>query len=451
MHRRGARVIIAALLARVLIAVAWVGVVVDVAAAAPKRKVKITTDPDGATVYLNAKEDGPVCTTPCTIEAPVGDTPIIIELENHQQIIDLLSVPAKKPVTVKFKLERAIGTITVPGPAGARITVDDEDKGKAPATFEVGAGSHNVKLTLNGKQIASEFVEVGANEEIEVAPSRTADAGDDDDGDDDDADDDVTTSDDGGDAAAITTGATPSPRRRGPIIAIAAAIDVGFRNFTYENAQTANLNPEREGGQVLIGPHVEVWPGNALGIHPLRGLALVVRFGYGVNQQQVKQAMTGAPTSAKTFWRAFEASLRQRWVIANKATFEVGGGYVRDQYQFEGDSADIKLVPDADYQAIRLGIRGSLRLGAVEPYLAAENRLVMSGGTLETRFDDASASGLRAALGVALDLGSFYARVEGALNRYTWSFTARDMSDEFRATGGVDSIKLISVAAGYAY
>jgi len=437
------------LLARVLIAVAWVGVVADVASAAPKRKVKIETDPEGATVYLNAKEDGPVCTTPCTIEAPVGDTPIIVELENHQQVIDLLSVPAKKTITARFKLERAVGTLSVPGPAGARITVDDEDKGKAPATFEVGAGSHVVKLTLDGKELASEFVEVGANAEVTVEPGKTdvADAGGGDD------DDDTTTIDegDGGSGDGITTGTPSAPRRRGPIVAVSLGMDVGFRNFTYDNAETSNLTPEREGGQVLVGPYVEVWPANALGIHPLRNLAVVLRFGYGLNQQQVTQAMTGTPTNAKTFWRAFEGSVRQRWTIANKATFEVGGGFVREQYQFEGNSADIKLVPDADYRSIRLGIRGSLLVDKLEPYLAVENRLVLSGGPLETRFDDASASGLRAALGVGLALGAFSARVEGAINRYAWTFTARDMTDEFRATGGTDSIKLISVFAGYAY
>ena len=41
-------------------------------------KVTIETDPPGAKVYFNVKEDGEVCTTPCTVDAPIGETPIIV-------------------------------------------------------------------------------------------------------------------------------------------------------------------------------------------------------------------------------------------------------------------------------------------------------------------------------------------------------------------------------------
>lgn len=457
MHARTVRVIISPVTGRVLFTIGWVfgalAFVGSAADAAPKRKVKIDTEPAGATVYLNAKEDGPVCTTPCTIDAPVGDTPIIVELENHKQIFEQLTVPAKKPLTVKYKLEPAIGTINVTGPAGARITVDDEDKGKAPTKIEIGAGAHTVILTLNGKQIASEFVEVAANDEVEVAgtakkptgkstgggakaaPTETA-----------------AVEEPEGETGGITT-TTPGPARprRGPILAISAVFDVGFRNFEYQDAKTPNLSSESEGGQVLVGPLVEVWPGTMLGIRALRGFSLMLKFGYGVNSQQVTDKMTGAATDAKTFWRSFETSARQRWRIGNAATIEVGGGYVRDQYQFSGDAADIKLVPDADYQSVRVGLRVSALFGNVEPYLAAENRLVLSGGPIADRFDDASASGLRAAVGVAMKLGAFDVRLEGALNRYSWTFKSNETTDEFRASGGTDSIKFISVVAGYAY
>ncbi len=430
----------------------WLAFLGSAADAAPKRKVKIDTEPTGATVYLNAKEDGPVCTTPCTIDAPVGDTPIIVELENHKQIFEQLTVPAKKPLSVKYKLEPAIGTINVTGPAGARITVDDEDKGKAPTKIEIGAGAHTVILTLNGKQIASEFVEVAANDEVEVAgtpkkstgggakagPTETA-AVEEPNGED-------------GETSGITATTTgPAKPRRGPIVAISAVFDVGFRNFEYQDAKTPNLSSESEGGQVLVGPLVEVWPGTLLGIRALRGFSVMLKFGYGVNSQQVTEKMTGVATDAKTFWRSFETSARQRWRIGDAATIEVGGGYVRDQYQFSGNAADIKLVPDADYQSVRVGLRASALFGTVEPYLAAENRLVLSGGPIAERFDDASASGLRAALGVAMKLGAFDMRLEGALNRYSWTFKSNETTDEFRASGGTDSIKFISVVAGYAY
>ena len=427
-----------------------------VAVAAPKRKVRIETDPPGATVYLNAKEDGPVCTTPCNISVPLGDTPIIVELANHKQLFENLSVTGRKAVTVKYKLEPAIGTINVKGPAGARITVDDVDQGKAPAKLEVSAGPHTIVLAVDGKPIATEFVDVAANDEVVIEGKGSPVATNDDDDDDDDDDDGGGGGDtDGGGAAAgnvTTRTSVGAARARGPYVKLAVAMDVGFRNFNYQGDDISpNLTPEKEGGQVLVGPVVEIYPGTLAGIGVLRGTSLYLRFGYGVNSQAVTRKGSGMTTSAKTFWRAFEASVRQRWPIKDVVAIEVGAGYVRDQYQFEGMVDDIKLVPDADYQSVRLGGRIAILSGRFEPYAAFENRIVLSGGALEKRFDEASATGLRGALGIEAKLGAVAVRVEGALNYYSWSFGFDSSMDEYRAESGTDSIKLITAAVGYAY
>lgn len=424
-------------------------VLASIAEAAPKKRVKIESEPAGATVYFNSKEDGPVCTTPCTVEAPVGDTPVIVELENHKQLFENLVVTARKSVTVKYKLVPAIGTINVLGPTGAKISVDGEDKGKAPSSFSVPAGTHTVILTLDGKKIATEFVEVPSNDEVSVegkaADTRREVAATEEEEEEEETGGSATT---GVATKAVTVSSAPT---RGPYVSLALAMDVGFRNFTYDNPETDNLSPEKEGGQVLVGPVVEIWPGTLAGVRFLRGLSLLVRFGYGVNSQPVTQKVSMTTTSAKTFWRAFEVSLRHRWTIKKAMTVEVGGGYVRDQYQFEGMVEDIDLVPDADYQNVRLGLRVSALLGSIEPYATAENRLVLSGGTIEKRFDDASASGARAAVGAEAKFGAVTMRVEGALNYYKWSFTSNDADDKWRADGGTDSIKYITAAIGYAY
>jgi hypothetical protein len=433
-----------------LVPVLGVLALASTAEAAPKKRVKIESDPAGATVYFNSKEDGPVCTTPCTVDAPVGDTPIIVELENHKQLFENLVVSARKPVTVKYKLVPAIGTINVRGPTGARISVDGEDKGKAPNSFSVPAGTHNVVLTLDGKKILTDFIDVPSNDEVTVEgkasePKPRVAVEEEEEEEEEETGGGATTT-------GVTTKATVTPTpTRGPYISLAVAMDVGFRNFTYDNPETDNLSTEKEGGQVLVGPVAEIWPGTLAGVHFLRGLSLLVRFGYGVNSQAVKQTSSMTTTSAKTFWRAFEVSLRHRWTIKKAMTIEVGGGYVRDQYQFEGMVEDIDLVPDADYQNVRLGLRLSALLGSIEPYASIENRLVLSGGTIQDRFDDASATGARAAVGAEAKFGAVTMRIEGALNYYKWSFTSNDSTDKWRADGGTDSIKFITAAIGYAY
>jgi hypothetical protein len=413
------------------------------ASAGPKKKVRIESDPPGATVYFNSKEDGPVCTTPCTVDAPVGDTPIIVELENHKQLFENLVVTAKKPVVVKYKLLPAIGMINVKGPAGARITVDEEDKGKAPAKFEVPAGSHTVVLTLDDKKVATEFVDVASNDEVTVEGKAVASTK---------PKVEETPIEETNPATSETstsTSTTVAPvRTRGPYVSLAVAMDIGFRSFEYDNPVSTNLPPEKEGGQVLVGPVVEVWPGTLAGVRALRGLSLLVRFGYGVNSQPVKQSMMS--TSAKTFWRAFEASLRHRWNFSDFG-LEVGGGFARDQYQFEGMVQDIDLVPDADYKTVRLGGKASVRLGSIEPYFSIENRIVLSGGTIEKRFDSASANGVRAVLGAEARFGGLNLRLEGAINYYVWTFETQSSMATFRADGATDSVKFITAAIGYAY
>jgi hypothetical protein len=145
-----------------------------------------------------------------------------------------------------------------------------------------------------------------------------------------------------------------------------------------------------------------------------------------------------------------EFSLRYRHRFAEKFTAEAGVGYVRDQFQFEGNSQDVELVPDVDYQSVRLGIRGSVLLGALEPYVQLENRVVTSGGKLATRFEQAEASGYRMGAGINARKGSLLARVEGSLTNYSWDITAAAGADKI-ATGATDSIQQIQLAVGYQY
>jgi hypothetical protein len=348
---------------------------------------------------------------------------------------------------VKYKLVPAIGTINVRGPTGAKIIVDDAEKGRAPNSFSVPAGTHTVVLILDGKKVATEFVDVPSNDEVTIEGKAVAESK--------QKKEEVVEPEDGDPdttSAGVSTTVVVAPApARGPYISLAVAMDIGFRNFEYDKPLTDNLSPEKEGGQVLVGPVAEIWPGTLAGVRWLRGLSVLLRFGYGVNSQAVKQKVSMTTTSAKTFWRAFEVSVRHRWTIKQAMTIEVGGGYVRDQYQFEGMVQDIDLVPDADYQNVRFGLRASALLGSIEPYLTVENRLVLSGGTIEKRFGDASASGARVAAGAEAKFGAVNVRIEGALNYYSWTFKSNDTGDKWRASGGTDSIKFITAAVGYAY
>jgi hypothetical protein len=425
----------------------WIGP----ADAGPKRKVRIETKPDGASVYIESKENGAACEpTPCTIELPIGETPLIVELANYDTIFPTVAVPKKGKIKIdNFTLSPSIGTLVIEGPAGATITVDGEDMGKAPARLDVSAETHKVVVTKSGKTVFDQYVDVPSGGEADVAvldmkggsasdvelPTEGGEGTGD------------TTSTDGG---AITKTGPEKPRA--PFISVSAAMSVGFRSFTYENNQTRDtLRDESESGQVILGPLVELWPGNLLGVRFLRGLSLMGRFQFRINEQPVTGG--GIQNGLSTFWQSFEVSARHKWIFAERYGVEAGAGWTREQYRFNGTVQDKLLVPDAQYEAIRIGVRLSMLVDAgsltLEPGVDLEGRLVRDGGPLQTRFGPAtSVNGLRGAAGIVARFGGLHFRAEAALQRYAWSF---EPTTDRMATAGTDMITLLGFYAGYAY
>jgi hypothetical protein len=412
-------------------------------------KVTIESDPPGAKVYFGLKEDGEVCTTPCTIDAPIGETPIIVEAENRRSIFENLVVPkrAARPLRVRYKLEPAIGALIVEGGDGATIKVDDEVVGTAPGRIEgLLAGPHHVVVERGGQVIYDDFVEIEAGHDAtasvvpgtkdgEPAPAPRA-------------------SSEVSRIATIERDSSPAPRRA-PAVAVAAVFDVGFRQFTFRNNRTPRTQrDDREAGQLMAGPIVELWPTRVLGLDTLAGLALYGRFELGINSQPVtmRDSATGMklPTTLSTSWRSLEVSVHQRWTVANTLTIEVGAGYVQDRFRFKGSADEIAVVPDANYQAVRIGGRAALLLGSLEPYASFENRIVLSGGALADRYRlGSSVHGLRGTLGAALHFGALHVRVEAGVTRYRWAFKP-DAQDLAQSDGGVDAIENVLFVVGYA-
>ncbi|MDX2087248.1 MAG: PEGA domain-containing protein [Kofleriaceae bacterium] len=406
-----------------------------VASAETKRKIRIETTPPGAVVYLVEKEAGPVCEeTPCTIDAPVGTTPVIIELKDHAPVFDNVTVPKKgKVTTAKFTLDPAVGKVIVREPVGAVVFVDEEEQGKAPLELEVSADAHHVVVKLKGKRIYDGYVEVAAGNETVIGSEE---------GGGESEDDEVPEEEE----EKITKSTTPTklvePWLRGTV-----AVDIGFRSFTYNAG--SNQRPEKEAGQILAGPVIELWPGRLAKVRALHGFSLLGRFQFGLNQQPVVAADLGPNTS--TFWQSLEGTLRQQFVFAQKFGLELGLGYVRDQMQFSGTPGDIEKLPDVIYSVLRIGVRASMRLGKLEPYFAAEPRFVLSGGKLQNRYEAGTgASGYRIAGGALVNIGRITGRAEVSTTRYGWTFVNSD--PEITMTeSGTDAVIQVGFSAGYQF
>lgn len=434
-------------MARVLVGalvVAWVGT----AHAGGTRKVDVASTPPGASVYLNDPGEGELCKTPCTIDAPIGKTPIILQLEGYEPVFESLNVPRSgKKVSVTYTLESAVGTLIIHGPDGAAIAVDEQDKGKIPDKVDVESGSHHVVVTFKGKTLYDDFVKIETGAEVELTAKQVAIS---DGGGGEAGGGDSSGGDTGSSGGEVHEAAPAGPRGR--IVTGGIQVDIGFRRLSYDNprGKLTAQSGESEDGQVLIGPALEVWPTELLHAGVLHGLSLFVRFQIGVNHQELTtQVGTGPvmPAGAQTAWSSLEASVRQRWVLADSIAVVVSGGFVRDALGFDiTNQTNPPDVPDADYKSVRIGARVAL-LGDIAPYIEAENRFVVGGGKFASQFMSASATGIHAAAGVALHMGSIAAKAEGEITSYSWTFSQQDPN----ADGASDKVFGFAALLAYQY
>jgi formylglycine-generating enzyme required for sulfatase activity len=110
-------------------------------------RVHLTSQPAGATVYLNDKEEGQ---TPCVVDLPAGDYALRLEKKYHETHTGLLSVNG--PVSRDYELARVRARVLFDSePQGAAVYVDGVQVGTTPvATEGVEGGPHKATFVLAG-------------------------------------------------------------------------------------------------------------------------------------------------------------------------------------------------------------------------------------------------------------------------------------------------------------
>ncbi|CAN5903868.1 hypothetical protein BH11MYX2_BH11MYX2_17760 [soil metagenome] len=429
---------------RVAVAMLLVCSSVGAAVAAPKRKVKVDTAPAGATVYIGEKENGPACdATPCSIDLPIGESTIIIELAGYVAVFKTVTVPMRGTVKLdEVTLEKAVGHLTISGPKGAAITIDDEDKGTAPQDFDLPIGQYSVKL-VDKKRTGTAFVSLeSGGDEKDLDDSAITWTGEQTKTDDPDLPPEVHA-----DAPAHVDA---------PLFSIAATGTAGFRTFTYQNNQTkSSLRDLNESGAFLVGVSAAVYPGALFQIPSLRTLALFGSFALPANKQGIAGDMIAV--GVKNLWQSFSAGASYKYVLDSGLGIGASLAWVRDDYQYSGRQQDRDVLPFAMYKALAPGIALSYAtaIGGIhlEPYVSADYRLVYSAEPMTSRFLSTSTSGVHAALGANALIGKHViAHVEAGLLRYAWTFKTDPNSMPPRmATGATDQTFQLAFSVGYAY
>jgi len=106
--------------------------------------LKIVTDPDGATVYINEQQRGK---TPLTVELAYGVHNIrVVRAGYKTEVRDVTIRVAELNVPFILKPEVVTGQVNVYGPAGYRVVIDGHDRGAMPVTVQVSEGVRQFKL-----------------------------------------------------------------------------------------------------------------------------------------------------------------------------------------------------------------------------------------------------------------------------------------------------------------
>jgi outer membrane receptor protein involved in Fe transport len=144
--------------------------------------LKVTTDPPGATLYLDRKDLGQRGAGPQTFGLPAGKYSVIAEAAGYE---DATSQPIEVRIgataTIDLKLKRILGTVRVEGEAqGAQVRVDREDGPPAstiPGEIELPPGRHTLFISREGFKTTETIIDVIARQTLTVHPSVEAKTG----------------------------------------------------------------------------------------------------------------------------------------------------------------------------------------------------------------------------------------------------------------------------------
>ncbi len=433
-------------------------------------KVTIESDPSGATVYIGDKADGEKGVTPLTLDLAPGDYTLVVALPGYSDEYKNVTVPrSKKPVSAKVTLRKAVGILTVSakGNKGRDLDVyiNHENRGKIPLTLELGADTYHIEIKRGKVTIRDEQVTLEADQETEliVDPAAKAVKVPAKDPDQDpvkepakdpvkDPDSDLDPDRPGGSGTDAPTGEpTGDPPEDGAAkastaswLTASATTTVMFRKVGYTQVQTDKLFLFDQGGQLLVGVALELFP-FAKQKSVLRMLSLRGHGNFGVPQSFATADAQMLPV--KTSYLQVGGDLHFQ-VPLGALGLDLNSGFEQQTLSFSGSSEALGLLPDAAIGSVRLGAGLTVKLGKIDAFGFAEVRLVTGGGAYMDRFQDASGSGFGVGGGLRAKFGRMFATADATLNRYSWTFLP---TPQYIAKTATDSLTMINLGFGIGF
>jgi hypothetical protein len=249
---------------------------------------------------------------------------------------------------------------------------------------------------------------------------------------------------------------SPSDRKVGEagtaLFIVGAGVELGIRQFEYNQPITKNLRAYRVVGAPMLGLNLELYPlANSKG--PLAGIGIIANYAQALALQSAAAGGAKVPTK----WNRYLVGLRYRIGIGDKGMYVAPMiGFGGQAFTFSGlDDKTAKESPAARYSYIRLGIDGRIPLGPVAitaglGYLLTsvpkDDLEVVSG-----RFPHVSVGGVDANIGLGIGVTKgLEARLSFNYSRFFYSMNP-EPGEPYIAGGALDQLSSVHIGAAYVY
>jgi hypothetical protein len=248
-------------------------------------------------------------------------------------------------------------------------------------------------------------------------------------------------------------GARPSGEYDRALVILGLGVDLGLRDFSYNQAITKNLRAYSVKGAPMLTVNAELYPLAGSGA-PLGDIGLVGLYSRAL-------ALQSAPQGGQKFsttWDRWFAGLRYRIRTSGDTGPLIGitVGYGHEGFTFSGmPDALAAEVPAQSYGYVKIAADARIPVGPLA-LMAGAGYLVTSASGSDTtsvagRFSRAQVGGIEASAGLGLTVAKgLEARALVRYTRFFWSMNP-ELGDSYIAGGAVDTFASLHLGVAYAF
>lgn len=133
--------------------------------------VHVTSDPAGATLYVDTEEHGAYGVTPRTLALPVGSHVLTFRAEGHEPAMQTVVLERGRTVDVHVQLARIVGTVVFTAAESTSFVLRDAHddvvlEGVAPGEYRLAPGVYTISGGNERQRVESAIVRVAAGETL---------------------------------------------------------------------------------------------------------------------------------------------------------------------------------------------------------------------------------------------------------------------------------------------